>query len=229
MILVAFFEGRNKDPNNSPACPLVSSSVSCAPGGAKCCCQKGRPRAVAKAVTLEELLSNAHLEKGRPGTVSLGMVTPAAFSGFSPTIPGAVTHHIPSGAPPSPSRSVAQSGLSGLLARVAASGLPALFGPCSLPVGKYSEHFIGEPTAAADLPTLLYRCKLESLTTVLCKEHHLTLLGCLTLLENSGKPSFMRYLQKLGVSKQTDRQTLTHALGKLKREDVLRLQQSSEA
>ena len=39
----------------------------------------------------------------------------------------------------------------------------------------------------------------------------------------------MRYLQKLGVSKQTDRQALTNALGKLKREDVLRLQQSSEA
>uniref|UniRef100_A0A7S0EM06 Fe2OG dioxygenase domain-containing protein n=1 Tax=Phaeocystis antarctica TaxID=33657 RepID=A0A7S0EM06_9EUKA len=127
LILVCFFEGRNKDPSRSPACPLAKSVVSCGPGAAKCCCQKmlltrQLPR-LPKIVTLEELLRMAPLQKGRPGTVSLGMVTPAAFSGF-PGVSSSTS--LSSGvAPPSPGRGNGGGGMSGLLARVAASGLPA--------------------------------------------------------------------------------------------------------
>ena len=90
---------------------------------------------------------------------------------------------------------------------------------CSLPLTMYSEQYTD--ASQCDLPTLLRRCKLDYLVTTLCKEHHLTLLGCVTLLEDSGKVCFMRYLQRLGVAKLSDRQTLTNALSKLKRDDLI--------
>jgi len=142
LILVCFFEGRNKDPARSPVCPLAKSVVSCGPGGSKCCCQKmlvarQLPR-LPKVVTLDELLRTAPLQKGRPGTVSLGMASPVAFAGF-PGVPAPNTLS-GSGGPPSPGRS--SGGMSGLLARVAASGLPGLFGPCALPMHKYTGQFL---------------------------------------------------------------------------------------
>lgn len=264
MILVCFFEGHSKDPRSSPACPLSSSSVhiGCAPtvsGGGRSCCHR-TPRKVPRAVTLDELLSGARasgeLSAGRPGTVSLGMVAPAAFSGFASSIASPFAlHGIGSGGattvtaggsggggthahgvhygqhgggvggvqplqpPSSPSRSVA-SGVSNFLARFAATGLPALLGQCSLPLSQLGEMSSSHVTCR-DLPSLLHRCRLDGLTTLLCKEHHLTLLGCVTLLEDSGKAGFMRYLHRLGVAKLSDRQTLTNALAKLRRDEVL--------